>query len=93
MHLTAQEFAYLWGSSKARGAVLKQLIMKLIAIQNKHPAFERDIIVQLLKRKTQFEKQCTYATFMVLWVEGDIGVCGIAVLDNFSCGIAGVLGF
>ena len=24
-------------------------------------------------------------------VEGDIGVCGIAVLDNFSCGISVIL--
>ena len=23
--------------------------------------------------------------------EGDIGVCGIAVLDHFSCGISGIL--
>jgi len=23
--------------------------------------------------------------------EGDIGVCGIAVLDHFSCGITGIL--
>ena len=24
-------------------------------------------------------------------IVGDIGVCGIAVLDHFSCGISGVL--
>jgi len=24
-------------------------------------------------------------------LEGDIGVCGIAVLDHFSCGISGIL--
>ena len=24
-------------------------------------------------------------------IEGDIGVCGIAVLDNFSCGISVIL--
>ena len=24
--------------------------------------------------------------------EGDIGVCGIAILENFSCGIAVILG-
>ena len=25
---------------------------------------------------------------IVMEMEGDIGVCGIAVLDNFSCGIS-----
>ena len=34
---------------------------------------------------------CFYSTFVRACFKGDIGVCGIAVLVNFSCGISGIL--
>ena len=40
-------------------------------------------------------KRCAPVLFLVtsaVWlIEGDIGVCGIAVLVNFSCGISVIL--
>ena len=34
---------------------------------------------------------CSSVNFVALMIEGDIGVCGIAVLNNFSCGISVIL--
>ena len=37
------------------------------------------------------EERLLYPAFVISLREGDIGVCGIAVLANFSCGISVIL--